>query len=256
MTEHESAGVRVASHGPVIRITLDRPERHNALDEHDLAALRRALEEISEDETCRAVLLTGRGDRTFCAGASLEALERGTLTPRDFDGLTNQLARLPRPTVCALNGNAYGGGAELALCCDFRVGTPELRIRVPAARLGVCYPLGGLGRWVRRLGPAAASRILLAAEELEADELLSIGYLTHRVPAHVLAREAEALSSRLAEMAPLAVRAMKRLMGDLADGTVDASEAERLLARVEASADLREGLRAAREGREPDFEGR
>lgn len=252
----DESGVRVERDGPVTRITLDRPERHNALEASDLAALEDALDGCVGDDDARAVVLTGSGDQTFCSGASLRQMETGEVSGELFDALTDRLASLPLPTVARLNGSVYGGGAELALCCDFRVGVRGTRLRVPAAALGVCYPPGGLSRYVTRVGLGVASRILMAAEEMDADEMLRTGFLTHLVDRAELDNGVDALVERLAGLAPLAVRGMKRIMLQIASGTLDREEAERLVARCNDSDDLREGLRAWREGRKPRFEGR
>lgn len=255
MTTPDEAGIRLERDGPVARITLDRPAQHNALRAEDVAAFRRYLDDVEARQETRVLLLTGAGVRTFCSGASLAQMESGEMSGAIFDTVTDRLAHLRVPTVCALNGDAYGGGAELALCCDFRVGYSEMRLSVPAARLGVCYPVGGLGRYVRRLGLGPASRILLASEELGGDELRRIGFLTHLADRDRVGPEAEALAARLAALAPLAVQGMKRIMLQASERSVDAEEAERLIARAAGSEDVREGLRAARERRDPDFRG-
>jgi enoyl-CoA hydratase/carnithine racemase len=256
VTTSNDAGIRLERDGHVARITLDRPGQHNALRAEDVAAFRGFLGELEADPETRVLLLTGEGDRTFCSGASLDQMESGEMSGALFDTLTDRLAHLRLPTVCVLNGSVYGGGAEVALCCDFRLGTPGMRLSVPAARLGVCYPVGGLGRYVRRLGLAAASRILLANEEVDGEELHRIGYLTHRVQAEALTEEGDRLAARLAALAPYSVQGMKRIMLRLAERTLDPEEAERLIARAAESQDMREGLRAARERRDPDFRGR
>lgn len=237
-------------------MTLDRPGRHNALGAADVADFRDVLREVAANPHVRVLVLTGAGGRTFCAGASLEEMESGEMSGEIFDGLTDALTALPQPTVARLGGSVYGGGAELALCCDFRIGVPGIRLAVPAAELGVCYPLGGLRRYVGRLGLGTASRILLAAEELDAQELHRTGYLTHLVERDALDATVDEMARRLTRLAPLAVRSMKRLLHDLAGGAVDADEALRLMAECAASEDVREGLRAKREGRPPEFRGR
>jgi enoyl-CoA hydratase/carnithine racemase len=249
-------GVRLATVGRVARITLDRPDRHNALRVTDVAELHACLDRLADDRDTRVIVLTGSGPRTFCAGAALEEMESGAMTGQLFDELTDRIAHFKLPTVCVLNGSAYGGGATLALCCDFRVGTPAFRLSVPAARLGVCYPPGGVGHFVRRLGTTAASRILLAAEELASDELHRVGYLTHVVEPSRLADEGEALARHVASLAPLAVQAMKQLVLGSASHDLDLEEADRLVRACAASDDLQEGLRAKRERRDPEFRGR
>lgn len=237
-------------------VTLDRPERHNALGADDVAALKRILREAAEDEGVRVVVLTGSGDLTFCSGASLEEMESGRMSGAIFDTLTEQLAALPLPTVARINGSVYGGGAELALCCDLRIGIRGMRLSVPAARLGVCYPPGGLHRYLTRLGLGTASRILLAAEELDDSELLRTGYLTHLTDVEGLDTRVDEVVARLIGLAPLAVRNMKRGLLALAMGEPDPEELQRLVDECATSDDVKEGLRASRERRAPDFKGR
>lgn len=249
-------GVTLDVDGPVARLTLTRPDRHNALDADDVALLLGHLRALDADQTVRVLVLTGSGDDTFCAGASLDQMESGEMSGAIFERLGDALAALRVPTVCGLNGSVYGGGVELALCCDFRIGTDGIRLSVPAAQLGVCYPVGGLSRYVERLGLATATRMLLAAEVMDADEMVRVGYLTRRVASGELEREVTALADRLASLAPLAVQAMKGILLDAAGGRLDREAADRLIDRCAQSKDLEEGLAARRERRDPDFKGR
>lgn len=251
-----SAGIRLEHAGGVATITLARPERHNALGAEQITALLEYLDTVEQDESVRVVVLTGAGDRTFCAGASLDEMESGAMDEHRFETATDRLAALDRPTICALNGNAYGGGAELALCCDFRVGMSGMKVAVPAARLGVCYPPGGLRRYAHRLGYGAAARLFLAAEEMDAEELYRVGFLTHLVSTGEVKSAVDDLAGRIASLAPLAVRGMKEILRGALDGAVPRDEANALVERAAQSDDLREGLAARREGREPDFRGR
>lgn len=252
----DTPGIRLAVDGTVARLTLDRPARHNALEAEDIALFRAHLDRIEENDTVRVIVITGRGSDTFCSGASLSQMESGQMSGAVFDTLTDQLAATRLPTICVLNGSVYGGGAEIALCCDFRIGVEGSRLSVPAASLGVCYPVGGLRRYIERLGLSTANRILLAAEEMDANEMLRVGFLTRLVTSDNLAAEADALAARLSALAPLAVQAMKRILLDIASGTVDHARAAHLIDACSNSEDLKEGLRAQREGRTPRFTGR
>jgi enoyl-CoA hydratase/carnithine racemase len=241
--------------GAVAHITLNRPDRHNALEAQDIELFRSCLATVEADEQVRVLVVTGSGSRTFCAGASLKQMNTGAMSGDVFETLTNDLAALRVPTVCAVNGGVYGGGAEIALCCDFRIGVTTSTLSVPAARLGICYPVSGLRRYVERLGLGAAQRILVANEELGADELRDLGFFDQVVDPDRLEEAAGALARRIAGLAPLAVQAMKRTLIGIASGTLDE---ERARADVEAcmrSSDLQEGLRAQREGEEPRFAG-
>jgi enoyl-CoA hydratase/carnithine racemase len=247
---------RLSTDGPIARIVLDRPERHNALDAADLEAFRSHLAAVEAETSIRALVVTGSGDATFCSGASLDQIESGEMSGRLFETLTQDLAAARVPTICALNGSVYGGGTEVALCCDFRIGVVGTRMSVPAARLGICYPASGLKRYLDALGPAVTRRVMLAGEELSADEMLSVGFLDRLVSPDELDDAADALASHLVGLAPLAVQAMKRILRALELDALDEAETEELVARCEGSEDLREGLRARREGRAPEFRGR
>ncbi len=236
-------------------VTLDRPDRHNALGRDDVDALAGALDKAVADGV-RVLVLTGAGDRTFCSGAALEEMESGRMSGAVFETLTERVASFPVPTVARIGGSVYGGGAELALCCDLRVGVQDMRLSVPAARLGVCYPPGGLQRYVTRLGLGATSRILLAAEEMDGPELLRLGYLTHLTDGAGLDAKVDALARAIGALAPLAVRNMKRGLLALAAGKADPSELSRLVDECASSDDVKEGLRAWHEKRPPDFKGR
>lgn len=240
--------------GAVARITLARPAQHNAVEAGDVERLRAYLERVESDSTVRVLVLTGLGE-TFCSGASLRQIESGEMSGEVFETLTESLASVRVPTVCALNGSAHGGGAELALCCDFRLGVEGSSMSVPAARLGLCYPPSGVARYVQALGPAVASRIFLAAEELSAEAMLEVGFLNLLVPSEELGPATDALASRLASLAPLAVQGMKRILRQVARGVLDEAGAKHLVAACASSRDLREGLAARRERRDPTFRG-
>jgi enoyl-CoA hydratase/carnithine racemase len=240
--------------GQVARIVLARPEQHNALTVRDVDRMRAHLVAVENDPDVRVLVVTGRG-ATFCAGASLQEIETGDMTGALFETLTDDLEAVRVPTVCALNGSVFGGGAEIAFCCDFRIGVPGTRVSVPAARLGLCYPPRGLRRYVQGLGLTVASRLLLAGEELDADEMLAVGFVQRLVAAEQLDTATAELASRLATLAPLAVQGMKRILRQLARGEADPREANRVVEACESSWDLKEGLAARRERRPPKFRG-
>jgi enoyl-CoA hydratase/carnithine racemase len=240
----------------IARITLNNPDKHNALGEEELSALQGHFAAIAADEDVRVVVVTGTGERTFCAGAALHQLDSGRISGDYFQQTTDQLAALPVPTVCALNGSVFGGGVELALSCDFRVGVEGSRLRVPAAQIGLCYPVSGINRFVERLGVNLAKRLLVAAEEFDARGMLAIGFLDQLVPPSGLASHTNAMAERIAGLAPLAVRAMKSILQQAAAGSIDLELARELSRRCLESDDLQEGFAAQRERRPPRFKGR
>jgi enoyl-CoA hydratase/carnithine racemase len=241
--------------GHVGRLVLNKPEQHNSLGRLELEAIQGRLAAVATDSSVRVLLVTGTGEKTFCAGASLKELGAGEISGDCFQNTTDQLAAMPIPTICALNGNVFGGGVELALSCDFRLGIRGTRMRVPAAAIGLCYPISGINRFVERLGVNVAKRILVAAEEFRDDAMVDIGFLDYLVAREELEAKSSELSQRIAGLAPLAVRAMKEILQEAAAGDIDMTNARSLSERCAKSEDLQEGFRAQREKRAPEFQG-
>jgi enoyl-CoA hydratase/carnithine racemase len=241
--------------GPRATITLNRPEKRNALEVADLRAFAAALARVYETEEVRVLVVTGAGEKAFSSGVALGDVGAQDWSDNPLTALCDGLEQFPLPTVCALNGGVWGGAAEIALACDFRVGVEGMVARVPPAALGVHYEPAGIARAMRRIGAQAARRMFLAAEEFAAPELLRIGFLDKLAPRADLAGEATALADRLATLAPMAVRGMKRTIVELSEGTLDADAARARVAEAWASEDLREGLAAMREKRAPVFKG-
>jgi enoyl-CoA hydratase/carnithine racemase len=242
--------------GHIGRLVLNNPNAHNSLGIQELEAIQQHLSDIKKDEQLRVLIVTGAGSKTFCAGASLKQLDSGQIDGDHFQATTDALAALAIPTVCALNGNVFGGGVELALSCDFRIGIEGTRMRVPAAAIGLCYPLSGINRFVERLGVNMAKRILVASEEFSADDMLEIGFLDHLVLAAQLEDQTNEMVHHIASLAPLAVKAMKAILQQAAAGAIDVEAASELSRVCRESEDLVEGFAAQREKRTPRFSGR
>jgi enoyl-CoA hydratase len=242
--------------GVLATITLRRPQVANRLSLADLRTLRAHLAAVDADPAVRVLRLQAEG-RHFCAGFHI-----GEVGSKDGDGgdsfqeLADALERLRPVTVAAVQGGTYGGAVDLALACDFRIGTPSVQAQVPAARLGIHYYRSGLERMVARLGLPAARRLMLAVEKMDAPTLLAIGWLDRIVSAETLAAEVDAFCRHLASLAPLALLPMKRHLSDIARGRLDAAAIEADIARALASEDLREGARAWGDKRTPEFRGR
>jgi enoyl-CoA hydratase/carnithine racemase len=254
--------VSLAAGRAVIR--LNRPRAHNRLEPVDLPALREAFERLDADPGVRVLILTGTGE-SFSSGYHIGALaeRQGGGEPAgadsDPDAFANTVDRLEAmriPTIAALNGSVYGGATDLALACDFRVGVEGMRMLMPAVRLGIVYYASGLRRYVSRLGIAAAKRLFLTAQPLEAEEMLRIGYLDEIVPSEHLMARAEALAAILAANAPLAVAGLKQAINAAAAGTLDPEALAATRARCAASSDHAEALKAWLEKRSPVFTGR
>lgn len=241
--------------GHVARLVLNNPERHNAIGQAELDGLARAMTEVGADPQLRVLVLTGVGEKTFCSGAALGQVGTGDLDGDSFRAVTDQLAQLPVPTLCALNGSVFGFGVELALSCDFRIGVEGSRMRVPAAAIGICYTPSGIQRIVQHLGLNVARRMLVAAEQFDGEDMLHIGFLDHLVLPAQLEEFTARFAGQLAELAPLSVRAMKELVQQAAGGTIDPARASELARLCEESEDIKEGIAAQKEKRKPRFRG-
>jgi len=190
----------------IATLTFDNPARRNALGAVELDAIEGALASLSADT--RVLLVTSSDDRIFCAGADLNQILDGTLDGDRFQSVTNQIAALPIPTIAVLTGNVFGGGAELALSCDFRLAREGIVLRIPAAAIGLCYPVEGIERLTRRLGPVLARRVLVAAETFSAEQMLSLNMVNAVHSADALRAAAEEYAQSLLALAPMAVTSM------------------------------------------------
>lgn len=242
--------------GHVGRLVLNNPKRHNALGQEELQDIARHLEAVARDEQVRVLVLTGAGDKTFCAGASLEQVGAGEFSGDSFQAVTEQLAAMAIPTICALNGSVFGAGVELALSCDFRIGVEGSRMRVPAAAIGICYPPAAIERLVTCLGVNVARRMLLAADEFDARTMLDVGFLNYLVLPGGLEEATSRLAGQIAGHAPLAVRSLKSILQQYLAGKPDVGQMQELVTLCANSEDLREGLAAQKEKRKPRFSGR
>lgn len=257
----ESGVPTLSFQGARATIRLNRPRHLNRIEPGDIPVLMRLFDQVDKDAAARVLVITGTG-RAFSAGYHLgdlaeqsEGKGSGGGVP-SFEAMVDRLEAVRVPTICRLNGGVYGGSTDLALACDFRIGHEGIEMFMPAGRLGVHYYESGMRRYVSRLGLNNAKRLFLTAERIDAREMLRIGYLTDLVPAAELDAQVDALATRIAEMAPLAVQGMKRALNEIARGELDVPALEARLAQCKDSADLKEGLAAFREKRKPVFQGR
>lgn len=248
---------RLALEARVARITLARPAQGNRLEREDLAQLLQhfaVLQQAAQAGTVRVLVLAAEGPQ-FCTGFHLGELSQlpesahADADPQRFEQVVQALEALPLPSIARLQGGVYGGATDLALACDFRVGTPALRLRMPAVRLGLHFYASGLQRFVSRLGPAAARRLFLLAEELDAPALQAIGYLDLLVDPAALDAEVQALALALLAGAPQALAATRESINEIARGEADPARLRAREAASQAGPELAEGLAAWAERR-------
>lgn len=240
--------------GSLATVTFCRPEKHNALEISDLEALDSALINLAGRSDIRTLLLCGQG-KSFCAGVDFGAVAGHDWRDNPLERVTDRLESLPFPTVCVLQGGVYGGGTDLALACDFRLGARGIRCFIPPAKLGIQYHPHGLKRAVTRLGIGPAKRLFLATETFDDAEMLRTGFLDWLVEPDALAERAQTLATTLSGLAPQAVRGMKQSLNEIAAGLFDERAARDRAAASFRTEDFLEGRAAMAEKRPPQFKG-
>ena len=253
--------------GHVLIVTINRPEARNAVNAAVHVGIGIALDEAEADPDIRVVIVTGAGDKAFCAGADLVALSRGgALAPDDkaqqawgFGGFAAH--PISKPVIGAVNGFAFGGGCELALMCDLIVAAENAQFGLPEVKVGLFAAAGGAFRIVKQLPPKLAMEHLLTGDPFDAATALRYGFANRVVPLAELMPTAIALAEKIAGNAPLSVQASKRVALRMQDGQIagdDAHWADNSRERrvLMASEDAREGPRAFAEKRKPVWKAR
>jgi enoyl-CoA hydratase len=251
--------IRLTIEGQLATVTIARPEKFNALDYGMVLALERAAHIIDADGSIRAAIITGEGEKSFCAGGDIEAWS--ALSPSDF-GLAwvrhghrafDALARLRQPLIAALNGHTLGGGLELAATADFRVAEEHVKLGSPETGLGIIPGWSGTQRTVNRFGAQLVRRMALLGEVFTAEEGLRVGLVDALAPKGQGLSAARAMAEKIMKRGPLATQATKML--------INAAEGEEVSRPLEAlagglasgSEDLRKGVAAFRDKRTPEF---
>jgi crotonobetainyl-CoA hydratase len=263
--EVDTSKVLIERRGNVLVLTINRPAARNAVD-HDVCWLiGTAVAEADTDPEVRAIVLTGTGEQAFCAGADLKAIMRGErIIPKgmeqwSFAGFVNHFTS--KPTIAAVNGQAMGGGTELALACDLVVAVETASFGLPEVKRGLVAGAGGAFRVAQALPQKVANRLLLTGEPMPAADAQRWGLVNELVPAGKALEVALALAEVIASKAPLAVQASKRIAYGVQDGRRPAEDAfwELTLRENEVlmrSEDAKEGPRAFAEKRAPVWKAR
>jgi len=242
-------------------LTLDRPDKRNALSGAFMKQLATAIGRVAQDAGTRVVILRGNG-AAFCAGLDLGELEEpgalGSLDNLLVEEVLKPLEACPVPTIAMVHGDAIAGGCELALHCDLRVAATDARFAMPVARIGLAAPYPLTLKLVETIGVAATKELLFTGEAIGAERAFTLGMVNRVVPASALEETALALAATIAANAPLAVGAMKQYVRRASRALTDLPHDDLAVfaERIRQSADLREGLLARRERRRPSFQGR
>jgi enoyl-CoA hydratase len=243
--------------GAVTIVTINRPERRNALDPATMSGIGRALTDAETDDTVRAVVLTGAGDKAFCAGMDLKAFAEGGISMDNLPkpGLEVLVERVYRkPVVAAINGAALAGGFEIMLACDLVVAAEHAMFGIPEVKRGL-VAAGGATRLPRRIPLAFALELGLTGEPVDAARAMALGLVNRVVPAARVRQEAIGLAEAVAANGPLAIAATKELMWAEVDG-LPLAEVQARIAPVFGSEDAREGAIAFAERRAPRWRNR
>jgi crotonobetainyl-CoA hydratase len=264
-TAMDDAPVLVERLGHTLLVTLNRPHALNAVNAELSAAVGAVLEEADHDRDVRAVVLTGAGDRAFCAGADLKALARGeAIAAPGHEGwgfLGYVRHPISKPTIAAVNGFALGGGTELVLASDLAVAADTAVFGLPEVSRGIFAAAGGVFRLPEQLPPKIAMEMILTGDPIDVARALQLGLVNQVVAAADVVDAALALSERITVNAPLAVQASKRVALGIRDGRVSAEVTRwqhngQEIRRLLATGDAKEGTRAFGEKRRPQWQAR
>jgi len=249
----------------VATLTLNRPDVMNAINQRLKDELALALDAVEVDDASRVLLLIGAGEKAFCAGADIKERAGSEPTPAEFvfrqqatHRLFGRIEEFSKPVIAALNGVAYGGGAEIALCADLRLMSDGASIGLTEVNLGVMPAGGGTQRLPRLVGAARAKELIFTGARLKAAEALAIGLVNRVVPALELRAQALALAQQIASKPPLAVRLAKQAIDKGLQTDVHTAMAFELYAAAILfdTEDRKEGMKAFVEKRAPVFRGR
>lgn len=260
MSNYET--VTVEKRGPVAILTINRPDKLNALNKSVHAEGVAAMDDLRRDREIRVLVITGAGERSFIAGADISEFEGQTpVTQRDlFHEKTffNSIDAFPKPVIAMINGFCLGGGNELALACDLRICSENARFAQPEINLGIMCGGGGTQRLTRLIGEGRAMEIVLTGDMIDAETAFKFGLVNHVYPAAELEERTIELANRIAEKAPIALQLSKEAVKFASRSNLDEGLRREvdLFAICFSTEDKEEGVAAFLEKRKPVFKGR
>lgn len=257
--------IRYGATDGVAHVTLSQPAKLNAMTLEMWTDLPVVLARADADPDVRLIVVSGDGERAFCAGADIS--EFGVVRTGEkavaaysaaVDAANSALAATAKPTVAMIKGICFGGGFGLAMCCDLRLATHDATFRIPAARLGLGYEASSVAGLVARIGMAGVADLLLSARILDAADALRYGIVNQAWEREAFGQKASGYVEAMASNAPLTMQAVKYTLRELAraDGEPDMAAAEAMVGKCFASEDYKEGQRAFLEKRAPAFRGK
>ncbi len=248
----------------VATLIFNNPERHNAVSLEMWLAVTAALERFAADPAVRVLVLKGAGGKAFVSGADISKFESERSSESDvgtYEKVTEAayaaVANFPKPSIALIRGYCVGGGANLAACCDLRIANEAARFAVPAAKLGLGYPMGQVRRLVNIVGPAFAKEILLTARQFDAQEAVAMGLVNRIVPDGEIEDYVANYAKIIVGNAPLTLAALKRVVDEAVkdESKRDEDLCARMVKACFDSSDYKEGRRAFMEKRKANFTG-
>jgi enoyl-CoA hydratase/carnithine racemase len=248
-------------HPPVARITLNRPDRRNALSSQMWFGLLEITARLASEPSVKVALITGAGDAAFSAGADIAEMRDGLADPSAMKRMQQAVLdaqaaweRLPIPTIAVIRGACTGGGCGLALACDLRLATPDAFFAIPPAKLGLAYSLADTKRLYDLVGPSRAKEILFTGRRVNAEEALALGMINEIAPSDALEDRALSLAREIAGNAGNSVRAAKAVVNMISDGVhAETPESKLFYDESFSSPEFLEGAQAFLEKRTPRF---
>ena len=258
----------IEKNGYIATLTINRPDQKNILTPELLVEIHLTMEKWAADDTVRAVVVTGGSSRVFSAGYDIGAIpvnvdpEIKELLKKNnpFDLALSSIRNFPYPVIAMLNGHMFGGGLNLAIACDIRIGTDDIKAGMPPAKLGLVYPAAGLQQFVEVLGMARTREIFLTGKTYRGSKVKAMGLVDHLVQRGDLLQRTYDMAAEIAGNAPLAIKGIKKMLNMFGERmTLDIAfleEAEKLVAKALNSEDIKEGRAAFLDKRKPVFKGR